>query len=291
MTPTPRILPGVLYRQDPGEQELPLVFDSPHSGTVYPGDFNYSCPFDVLRSAEDTFVDELYAAAPAHGGTLIGAYFPRSYIDVNRDVGDIDQQLLDAPWPRKLTPGDKTRLGMGLIRRLAVPELPVYSRKLGVGEVQARIDRYYVPYHAELQAVASRLYARFGGLWHVNCHSMKSVSNSMASEGAGIPRADFVLGDRDGTTCAPELTSFVAGFLEQRNYNVAINDPYKGVELVRRHGRPEENCHSLQIEVNRRLYMHEGTFERNENFARLKGDFDALVTALAAFVRERAPGP
>lgn len=289
MTPPPRVLPGVLYRQDPGEQELPLVFDSPHSGTDYPADFKYSCPFDVLRAAEDTFVDELYAAAPTYGATLIGAYFPRSYIDVNRDVGDIDQHLLNAPWPRKLTPGDKTRLGMGLIRRLAVPELPVYSRKLAVGEVQARIDRYYVPYHAELQAVASRLYARFGGVWHINCHSMKSVSNGMASEGAGVARADFVLGDRDGTTCAPELTRFVAGFLEQRRYRVAVNDPYKGVELVRRHGRPQENCHSLQIEVNRKLYMDEATFERNANFERLKGDFDALAAALAGFVRERAP--
>jgi len=107
MNPPPRILPGVLYRQDPGEHEIPLVFDSPHSGTDYPGDFQYSCPYDVLRAAEDTFVDELYAAAPVHGATLIGAYFPRSYIDVNRDVGDIDQHLLDAPWPRKLAPGDK----------------------------------------------------------------------------------------------------------------------------------------------------------------------------------------
>ncbi|HTZ81234.1 MAG TPA: N-formylglutamate amidohydrolase [Stellaceae bacterium] len=287
MTPPPRILPGVLYRQDPAVPELPLVFDSPHSGTEYPADFRYSCPVEVLRSAEDTFVDELYAGAAAQGATLIGAYFPRSYIDANRDVGDIDERLLDGPWPRKLTPGDKTRLGMGLIRRLAVPELPVYDRKLTVAEVQARIDRYYVPYHAELQAVASRLHGQFGGLWHINCHSMKSVSNEMASEGAGIPRADFVLGDRDGTTCAPELTRFVADFLQQRRYDVRINDPYKGVELVRRHGRPQDNAHSLQIEVNRKLYMEEATFQRNANFPRLKADLDDLLAALAGFIRTR----
>jgi N-formylglutamate amidohydrolase len=288
MSTADHAIPGVLFRADPKAAEVPLVFDSPHSGTDYPRDFDYICPLSVLRTAEDTYVHELYAAAPAHGATLIGAYFPRSYIDANRDVSDLDQALLDAPWPGKLNPGVKTKLGMGLIRRLAVPELPVYGRKLGVAEVQARIDRYYRAYHAELAAVADRLHARFGGVWHIDCHSMKSVSNAMASEGAGVSRADFVLGDRDGTTCAPELTDYVLRFLVGRGYDVRVNDPYKGVELVRRHGRPQENRHSLQIEVNRKLYMDEAAFERNPNFPRLKADLDGLVAALAGFARERA---
>jgi len=282
-----RTIPGVLFRANPKSAEVPLVFDSPHSGTVYPEDFDHVCPRRVLRTAEDTYVHELYAAAPAHGATLIGALFPRSYIDANRHLADIDQALLAEPWPHPLNPGVKTKLGMGLIRRLAVPELPVYGRKLGVAEVQARIDRYYTAYHDELASAADRLYARFGGLWHIDCHSMKSVSNAMASEGAGVSRADFVLGDRDGTTCAPELTDFVLRFLTRRGYDVRVNDPYKGVELVRRHGRPKENRHSLQIEVNRKLYMDEDSFERNANFSKLKVEIDALVVALAGFARER----
>ncbi|HYC14442.1 MAG TPA: N-formylglutamate amidohydrolase [Stellaceae bacterium] len=288
MPSTPHTIPGVLYRRDPEVPEVPLVFDSPHSGVEYPRDFDFICPLEMLRTAEDTYVDELYAAAPAHGATLIGAYFPRSYIDANRNLGDIDQELLDTPWPGEAMPGEKSRLGMGLIRRLAVPKRPVYGRKLGVAEVKARIDRYYEPYHRELAGVADRLHARFGGVWHVNCHSMKSVSNAMASEGAGVVRGDFVLGDRDGTTCAPELTEFVRHFLRARGYDVKVNDPYKGVELVRRHGRPREQRHSLQIEVNRKLYMDEASFERNANFPRLKADLDALVAALAGFASERA---
>jgi N-formylglutamate deformylase len=288
MTAASRTLPGVLYRRDPETSEVPLVFDSPHSGTDYPQDFDFTCPLPVLRSAEDTYVDELYGGAPALGATLIGAYFPRSYIDANRELGDIDRELLNAPWPGPINPGVKTKLGMGLLRRLAVPGLPVYRRKLTVAEVQERIARYYDPYHAELATVADRLHARFGGVWHIDCHSMKSVSNAMASEGAGVMRADFVLGDRDGTTCAPELTDFVLGFLRRRGYDVRVNDPYKGVELVRRHGRPKENRHSLQIEVNRKLYMDEDGFERNANFPKLKRDLDALVAALAGFVKERA---
>src|SRR5581483_3115324 len=113
-----RSIPGVLFSSLPRANEVPLVFDSPHSGTDYPEDFDHTCPRHVLRSAEDTFVHELYAAAPAHGAALIGALFPRSYIDPNRHLADIDQALLAEPWPHPLNPGVKTKMGMGLIRRL-----------------------------------------------------------------------------------------------------------------------------------------------------------------------------
>src|SRR6202162_621614 len=87
-------IPGVLWRRDPHAEPLPLVLDSPHSGALYPEDFAYCCPLPVLRRAEDCYVDELFDAAPSHGATLIGAVFPRSYIDVNRAADDLDPGLL-----------------------------------------------------------------------------------------------------------------------------------------------------------------------------------------------------
>src|ERR1700693_6407004 len=87
-------IPGVLWRRDPHAESLPLVLDSPHSGALYPEDFAYCCPLPVLRRAEDCYVDELFDAAPSHGATLIGAVFPRSYIDVNRAADDLDPGLL-----------------------------------------------------------------------------------------------------------------------------------------------------------------------------------------------------
>src|SRR5260370_16667083 len=119
-------IPGVLFRANPKTTEVPLIFDSPHSGTDYREDFDCICPRSVLRTAEDTFVHELYAAAPAHGAALIGALFPRSYIDANRHLADIDQALLAEPWPHPLNPAVKPKLGLGLIPRLPVPELSAY---------------------------------------------------------------------------------------------------------------------------------------------------------------------
>jgi N-formylglutamate amidohydrolase len=270
----------VLVRHDPVAPEVPLVFDSPHSGTVYPDDFRFACPLGVLRMAEDTYVDELYGAAPRFGATLLAACFPRSYLDVNRALSDIDPALLDGTWPERLEPGEKTRLGMGLIRRLAKPGMPVYDRKLSVAEVRTRIERYYRPYHAALDEICDRLHRKFGVVRYIDCHSMPSEGNAMSSD-PGARRADFVLGDRDGTTCEPALTEFVARVLRGRGYSVKINDPYKGVELVRRHGRPAESRYALQIEVNRALYMDERTQQKTAGFERLKADITHLVEALA----------
>jgi len=282
------LIPGVLFRRDPEASEVPLVFDSPHSGTEYPEDFGYSCPFEVLRTAEDTHIEDLYGAAPVHGASLLAALFPRSYIDVNRDLGDIDEALIDGRWPGRVDPGEKTRVGMGLVRRLAKPDLPVYKRKLRVVEIEGRIGRYYEPYHVALKTVCDRLHQKFGGVWLVNCHSMPARGSKLSSDGPDATRADFVLGDRDGTTCAPEMTDFVRRLLEGRGYSVKLNDPYKGVEIVRRHGRPTENRHALQIEVNRKLYMDERTTARNGNYAKLKADLSHLVEGLASFAAAAA---
>jgi N-formylglutamate deformylase len=276
-------IPGVLWRREPQGAEAPLVFDSPHSGSHYPDDFRFCCPLDLLRTAEDSYVDELYAAAPELGGTLIGALFPRSYVDPNRAADDLDTALFEGPWPQPLSPSHRTRSGLGLVRRVARPGIPIYDHKLTIAEVRARIDRYHTPYHSVLDETCDRLHRKFGTVWHINCHSMPSQRSGKK----GGHCADFVLGDRDGTTCAPELTDFVARVLRGRGYTVRINEIYKGVEIVKRQGRPAARRHSLQIEVDRALYMDQKTLEKTADFARLQADISYLIEALTNFASER----
>ncbi|MEP6998050.1 MAG: N-formylglutamate amidohydrolase, partial [Betaproteobacteria bacterium] len=248
---------------------IPLVLDSPHSGTVYPADFDHAAPRALVRRAEDTYVEELFAAAPHVGATLIEALFPRAYIDPNRHVADIDTELLADAWPGPVTPSRKTEQGIGLVWRLAHGGAPMYARRLLAVEVRRRIERCYEPYHAAVAAALDERHRTFGAVWHLNCHSMPERGDVSADD-PGRSRADFVLGDRDATTCAPEFTAFVAATLAAIGYDVAINDPYKGVELVRKFGRPQEGRHSLQIEINRRLYMNEETLDKHAGFAVLR---------------------
>ena len=280
---------AAFLRHDPPGARVALVLDSPHSGEWYPDDFDHAPPRAVVRQAEDTHVARLWRAATGQGATLIEARFPRAYIDANRSLADIDAELLADPWPEAVAPSRKTQQGIGLVWRVARGGAPMYARKLGSAEVRARIDRCWRLYHVELDAALAERRRAFGGVWHVNCHSMPAVGDAQADD-PGRERADFVLGDRDGTTCEPGFTRLVADTVRDLGYTVAINDPYKGVEIVRRHGRPAENRHSLQVEVKRTLYMDEVTLEPNQGYARLERDLAQLARALADFVRRRTGG-
>jgi N-formylglutamate deformylase len=274
-------------RHDPRTAPIPLVLDSPHSGEIYPADFDHLPPRGVVRQAEDTHVARLWSHAPAHGATLLEAQFPRAYIDANRSLDDMDTELLADPWNAPIAITRKTELGIGLVWRLARGGVPMYGRRLTSAEVRGRIDRCWRPYHAAVELALDERRRRFGAVWHLNCHSMPAVGDAL-SDDPGRERADFVLGDRDGTTCAPEFTAFVATAVRELGYSVAINDPYKGVELVRKHGRPNEGRHSLQIEIKRTLYMDERTLEPTAGYARLARDLDRVTAGIAAFVRDAA---
>ncbi len=280
----PNTLPGVLRRLEPEAQALPVVFDSPHSGNQYPGDFGFAAPFRALRAAEDMYVDELFAAAPAHGAALLCALFPRSYVDPNRHPLDLDAALLASPWPGALRPGEKCRHGKGLIRARAGGR-PVYDRRLSVAEVQRRLERCYRPYHDALAGLVAARKARFGRVWHVNCHSWTPP----LVNGAGEPvnHIDVCLGDRRGTTAGAAFTAFVADTLRAMGYVVRVNRPFRGMELIRRHGRPAAGQHALQIEINRRLYMDPHGYARTEGFARLRDDLTTLVARIAEYARAR----
>ena len=271
------------------DHDVPVVFDSPHSGTAYPADFEPIVPHLTLRRAEDTHVEALYAAAPDHGAVLIAAEFPRSYIDANRSLLDIDAALLETAWPGPINVSRKTEKGIGLVWRLLDTGEPIYTRKLTVAEVQRRIATCYAPYHKAVRDAINSAHKHYGAVWHINCHSMPATSSIISEEGPGVPRADFVLGDRDGTSCAPAFTAFVTLTLRSMGYDVRVNDPYKGVELVRAYSDPAEHKHSLQIEVNRKLYMNETSREPNANFAKLQSDITRLIAAISSFAREHIP--
>jgi N-formylglutamate deformylase len=265
----------------------PVVFDSPHSGTFYPPDFNFSVPLTSLRGAEDTHVEALYATAAEHGATLIAANFPRSYIDANRSLLDIDTEVIDGVWTGPVSLSEKAKNGIGLIWRLTNNGAPIYTKKLQIAEVQARIENYYTPYHHAVKEALDTAHQQYGGVWHINCHSMPAISSAIDSEGPGIVRADFVLGDRDGTSCAPEFTNFVASQLRAMGYSVKINDPYKGVELVRAYSNPTQNRHSLQVEINCKLYMNELSRERTADFAALQTNIDTLIASITRYAVEQ----
>ncbi len=263
-----------------------VILDSPHSGTLYPDDLPYVCSMHALRQTEDSFVDELFAQAPA---PLLRAHFARSYIDPNRAVDDIDPAILDGAFPGPLNPTERSQHGHGLIRHLC-RGAAVYPRKIPVGVALKRIETCYQPYHTALTGLLAEARRYHPTVWHINCHSMASsdaFSYPRLANTAGAAHADFVLGDRDGTTAEAAFVERVAHYLRGCGYTIAINDPYKGMEILRLHGQPASGIHSLQLEINRSLYMDEDSLQKHEGFYKVQADMTGLVKELAGYLEAR----
>ncbi len=273
--------PALLVLHGPAEPALPLVLDSPHSGRELPADFGTVLDEFDLRNAEDCYVDRLYLPAAERGIPLLAASVSRLYLDVNRSADDFDPELLDVLPPDAAPASGKARLGKALVWRTLDDGRPIYARRLTSQEIAGRITRCHTPYHQALQRLLDAAHARFGRVVHLNCHSMNAVGGAQGEGGVGRARADFVLGDRDGTTCDPALTALVQSTLQSMGYDVKVNDPFKGVALVQAYSDPDAGRHSLQIEINKRLYMDEATLQPHEGFEPLQRNLMRLIDALA----------
>jgi N-formylglutamate amidohydrolase len=286
-----RALPetDIIDLQRPVTRRLPLVLASPHSGAEYPADLLAASRLDpmALRRSEDSFVDELFGAAPQLGAPLLSARFPRAYVDVNREAYELDPSMFTDALPKFVNAGSpRVRMGLGTIARIVASGEEIYSKKLLFAEALRRIEKLYQPYHHALRGLIKETEALFGGCLLVDCHSMPSGTCSPCEKS----EADIVLGDCHGVSCAPQFVEAARHFLTERGFAVAINAPYAGGFTTGHYGRPSVHRHALQIEVNRALYMDERDYQRKPFFQRLVQDFAELVDRLGRVTQECLAG-
>jgi len=269
---------------EPIAQTAPVVFASPHSGRDYPASFVAASQLDPvsLRRSEDAFVDELYEQAPHFGAPLIRAHFPRAYADPNREPWELDPAMFDEPLPDWVnTTSPRIRAGLGTVAKVVTDGAEIYADKITFAEAQSRIEHCYKPYHAALSAILQRTRDQFGAYLLIDCHSMPSIGGPMDRD-PGTDRVDMVLGDANGSACTQRITNMAHQVLRDMGYRVVLNTPYAGGFTTRNYGKPAENAHALQIEVNRALYMDERTITRSGGFAKLAQDLSKLIEALVA---------
>jgi N-formylglutamate amidohydrolase len=267
----------------PRELTAPLLFNSPHSGRIYPRAFLAASKLDslTLRRSEDAYVEELFGFVGSLGAPLLYAHFPRAYLDVNREPYELDPALFRDGLPHYAnTQSVRVVGGLGTIARIVSESDEIYREPLTLVAALERINRLYTPYHATLRSLLVEAQQAFGLAVLIDCHSMPS--NPIADHGGSRP--DFVLGDRYGTSCSGELTRVAAERLKAQGYVVALNKPYAGGYITEHYGRPQAGQHALQVEINRSLYMNETSFDKSPGFARLKRDLEHMVRALMASV-------
>jgi N-formylglutamate amidohydrolase len=273
-------IPGPVHVLQPGRQSVPVVLASAHSGRAYPQAFIDQARLDSLRlrRSEDSFVDELYAAAPDCGIPLVTATFPRAYCDANREQWELDPGMFEEDLPAWVnTSSPRVGAGLGTIAKVVASGETIYRGKLHFAEAQSRIGRCWEPFHAALRSQVAATQDAFGACLLIDCHSMPGA----ALPGRGT--VDVVLGDAHGTSCDPRVTRMVEQIISELGFSVRRNDPYAGGYITRHYGRPRDGVHALQIELNRALYMDETRIERLPGF----GVVQRRVSRLVAMIAER----
>ena len=265
---------------EPRVWRAPIIFNSPHSGSVYPEAFLNASRIDVvaLRRSEDSFVDELITGLSSLGFPVARVHFPRSYVDVNREPYELDPRMFVGRLPSFAnTRSMRVAGGLGTIPRVVGDGQEIYRERFSVDEAMMRIDTLYKPYHRALRQLINKAYHAFGAAILIDCHSMPSTRMSRDEPG----RPDIVVGDRFGTSCASLLSDVVHDTFSSLGYSIGRNKPYAGGFITEHYGNPAGGLHAIQIELNRAVYMDERRRERGKRLPQVAEHFAVLAEALA----------
>jgi N-formylglutamate amidohydrolase len=264
---------------EPAEFRGAVAFNSPHSGSIYPRAFLASARLDlsILRRSEDCFVDELLLGVVSRGHPLMRAHFPRCFVDVNREPYELDPRMFEGRLPSFAnTRSMRVAGGLGTVARVVGDAQEIYDQRIPVDDALRRIEGLYKPYHRALRRLVTRIHRDFGAAVLVDCHSMPSAAGPKDDR----PRADIVIGDRYGTSCVGAVADTIEQVLRHRGYSVSRNKPYAGGFITEHYGNPAAGLHSVQLEINRGLYMDERRFERSTAFAQVAQDLETMADRL-----------
>jgi len=273
--------------REPASHAIPFVYNSPHSGRIYPPEFIAQSRLEgiSIRRSEDHYVDELFADASALGAPLLLANFPRAYLDVNREPYELDPRMFDGLLPPYANINSlRVAGGLGTIPRIVAENMEIYARRLSVQEGLDRIEAVYKPYHAALRRLIARTHVQFGFGVLIDCHSMPG-NVRVAGTNA---RPDFIIGDRYGTSASADLSRAAVAILEEMGFTAIRNKPYAGGFITEHYGRPSRGLHALQIEVNRSIYVDEVTLEKRSDFALVAAAITAFMRQMAVYVAQFA---
>src|SRR3954451_2406586 len=266
---------------EPARWRAPIIFNSPHSGSVYPDEFLKASRIELgaLRRSEDSFMDELVGGLSDRGFPVVRVNFPRSYVDVNREPYELDPRMFLGRLPSFAnTRSMRVAGGLGTIPRVVGDGQEIYRERLSVDDALGRIEALYKPYHRALRRLINKGHQAFGSVILVDCHSMPSIGISRDEP----RRPDVVIGDRYGTSCSPLLPDIVERTMQDLGYSVGRNKPYAGGFITEHYGTPASGLHTIQLELNRAVYMDERRRERSQRFTQVATDLAALAGALAA---------
>jgi N-formylglutamate amidohydrolase len=244
--------PFPIIRHPAAGQCSPVLVSVPHYGTqplphITAADYGEPWFETFAYGFADTFASDLYGDLHEHGATVLATPFSRMFVDVNRRRDDFEQR------------DGEVRSRRGVVRTHTMREVPIFSRPLGLAELEARLQALYDPYYSTLDRLLGGLRDTYGHALLLDGHT-------------GSPRRmkhhEVIIGTRHDATCAPELAAAVGTIFTRHGFEVHENVAgYTGGNIVATFGQPRgRRIHALQIEINAALLM---TTSRDEFIAHI----------------------
>lgn len=261
----------------------PVVISVPHAGRDYPPALaaQLAVPLAKVRALEDRHVDVLTGLAAGRGHAVLVARAPRLLIDLNRAETDYDAATIRGAHPGASRPSFRARGGLGLVPDRLAGVGRLWRAPVDIATMTARIAAIHRPYHAALARLITAARARHGIAVLIDLHSMPPLK--------GLNAADVVIGDLHGRCADRDIIALLAELLAERGLRTALNTPYAGGHLIERHARPDAGVHTVQLEIDRRLYLDTRLDTPGSQAARIARIIADLADALASGAQSALP--
>lgn len=260
--------------------DLPLFISCPHSGEQIPLEANWLQaldPITLLRDV-DRFVDAFYRPlAKKEDIPFIYSPWSRYASDLNRLPVDVDKDSVSS----SKNPSGTFTSGLHWVKTSIGEELMTSPISKELHDVL--VKAYHEPFHKSIQAQFDH-FKRQGHkrVFHIDVHSMPSQGTSIHRD-PGETRAEIVISDQDGTSCDPKFKDLIVASYEKAGFQVKTNWPYKGGRITQTYGNPFKGRHTIQIEMNRSIYMNEETKElKKENFKEISSKIETALKLVTA---------
>lgn len=261
-----------MYFEVSENNNSPIICNVPHSGTVIPEEFKN----DFVITEKDLNEEVLYIADNYTSSLYVELLCISSSIisKISRIVLDIErfQNEEDEPMSKVGMSALYTRTSNGDILR-------TISDKNKVA-----LEKIYKEYHDSFTELVSNSLIKNNVAIIIDCHSFPSIPRAYEPE-QGTPRPDICIGFEDFHT-PRELVEILKHSFEKLGYQVEINTPFAGSIVPLDYYKKEKRVISVMVEVNRKLYMNEETYEKNKNFTKISKDVSrSVITSLNQFVK------